>query len=88
MVLQKMSELILSTPSFLTTSYERRETSVFNKLLHDVMITAIESGDHQHVEEALMNEEYMKPLEGVIYCMDVDFETTTRFLEVFDGGEE
>jgi len=87
MVLQKMSELILATPEFLEMSYERRETSVFNKQLHDVMITAIEARDRQHVEEVLMNKTYMEPLKGVIYCMNTCFDVTTKFLDVFDEEE-
>ena len=85
MNITKMSALIMKHPEFLVSCYKRQSTTTRNKLLHDVMITAIEAGDRQHVEEALSNRWYKAPLEGVIYCMDTEFDVVNEFIKVFEG---
>ena len=84
MNIEKMSKLIMMYPEFLDSCYGRMRTSIQNKLLHSAMITAIEVQDRQHVEEVLMNCQYYVPLEGVIYCMDVEFEIMTDFIEAYE----
>lgn len=85
MNIEKMSKLIMEEEEFLDSSYCRMNTSVNNKLLHAAMITAIEVGDKQHIEEVLRNPLYREPLRGVILCMKTAFHTTTEFLEAFEG---
>lgn len=84
MNIPKMATLIMKHPEFLVACYKRQSTSTRNKQLHDVMITAIEAGDRQHVEEALSNRWYKPPLEGVIYCMDTEFDVVRKFIKVFE----
>lgn len=85
MNIEKMSKLIMMYPEFLDSCYKRMSTSTQNKGVHCAMITAIEAWDRQHVEEILMNKEYiLKPLAGVIYCMDIEFEIMTDFIEAYE----
>lgn len=79
--MNKLVEVILKHKEIFTKSVERRrETSTFNKGLHFLMLVSLEKGDLQIVEELITSEEYQKPLEGVIYCMNTDPDTIQEFL--------
>lgn len=84
MNIEKISKLIMAYPEFLDACYIHMSTSIQNKTLHCAMITAIEAWDRQHVEEVLMNRHYYAPLEGVIYCMDVEDDVTLDFIDAYE----
>ena len=72
---------------FLRTSKHRKNTSTSNKPLHQTVIALLEREDQDMAEiglyAAVYNTWYHKPLEGVIYCLPVDHEVKTSFIEAY-----
>ena len=86
MNINKMVELIQQNENaFYNSSIIRQLTSQANKTLHELMILEIDNKDWQHVAELLENKFYHKPLEGVIFCMEVDLDTKQNMLNTLWG---
>lgn len=70
---------------FVDSCMNRRQSSVHNKFLHTLMINAIADNDAEAVAEMLARPSYRKPLYGVVYCMDCDFETKNLFVDMMES---
>ena len=86
---ERLVNLILEyKEEFLYTSKHRKNTSTGNKHLHQTVIDLLEREDQDMAEiglyAAVYNTWYHKPLEGVIYCLSVDFDTKQEILEAFE----
>lgn len=81
-----MVELIRQNEdAFYNSSVIGQSRSSANKTLHELMILEIDNKDWQHVSELLENKFYHKPLEGVIFCMEVDLDVKQSMLNVLWG---
>lgn len=77
--------LLVHKDELVTTIKRRQETSTSNKDLHQDVLGAIETGEVQPLYPTLFDHWYMrKPLEGVIYCMNIAIEDKCRIIETYD----
>ena len=63
----------------------RMRTSVFNKDLHELMLEYINNDDWTTVYELVASNVYRKPLEGVVYCIELDFDDKEVIVNLFEG---
>ena len=75
--------------SFIHTLQHRQFTSTSNVELHQKMIEAIDLKDWNTVAECLLDPWYRKPLEGVVFCLklDYDFSEKNKIVELFNEGK-
>tara|TARA_Y100001956_G_scaffold62345_1_gene62354 strand:+ start:663 stop:935 length:273 start_codon:yes stop_codon:yes gene_type:complete len=75
--------------TFIHTLQHRQFTSVSNKEVHQKMIDAIDAKDWESVSESLTDAWYRKPLEGVVFClkMDYDFTEKSKIIKLFKKGK-
>lgn len=75
--------------TFTHTLQHRQFTSVSNVELHQKMIDAVESEDWETVSECLVDPWYRKPLEGVVYCLKLEYDYTIKseIIDLFNEGK-
>ena len=82
--MDKLIELIkLNKDYFFNSVTYRMLTSTANKGRHAMILSCLSTCNYKLLEELLEDVWYKKPLEGVIYCMECDFDTKTLFIEAF-----
>lgn len=82
--MDKLIELIKQNKDcFFNSVSNRMYTSVANKDKHAMVLAALSMCNYRLLEELFLDRWYHKPLEGVIYCMECDFELKMKFIEAF-----
>lgn len=82
--MNKLLELIkLHKDDFFQSVSNRMYSSVYNKDKHSMVLSALVVDDYKLLEELLSDIQYRKPLEGVIYCMECEFEIECKFIHAY-----
>lgn len=76
---------------FIDTCRARANTtpSVINKSNHLQIAIAIENSLWYHVERLLADCTYHKPLEGVVFCLKLDYDMSEKgkIIKLFENGD-
>lgn len=74
--------------TFIHTLQHRQFTSTSNKEAHQKVIDAINLKDWDVVSECLLDPWYRKPLEGVVFCLklDYDYSVKSEIIDLFNEG--
>jgi hypothetical protein len=76
---------------FIDTCLHRADTtpSEYNKVNHSFMAHWVKMGMWGLVSDLLVDPLYRKPLEGVVFClnMDYDYSIKSKIIELFEGGK-
>ena len=79
--MDKLIDLIkLHKDDFFQSVSNRMYSSVYNKGKHSIVLSALVVDDYKLLEELLSDIQYRTPLEGVIYCMECEFDIKSKFI--------
>lgn len=76
---------------FITAIYQRADTtpSEINRMTHETLAECITLEMWEEVENILTLNDYQKPLEGVVFCLNIgyDYDTKSKIIDLFEEGK-
>ena len=83
-----MDELLrlikLNEDAFYASVAKRMLTSTGNVSRHADVLNALDENDYVALKEALYNPWYIKPLEGVVICMEVEYDVKEEMIQAYN----
>ena len=85
---KKLIKLMIDNKDDVIASISRRQnTSTHNKELHGSMLNALLNEDELSMLKMITNPSYIRPLDGVLWCVNCDNDVKIEMIELFGYGE-